>query len=73
MPQSRSQGRAPPAPRAGSSCGPSACGAGAASRPPAAEALAICAGSALGAGGAGWCWHRGGWGGMRSPASGSLL
>ena len=31
MPQSRSQGRAPPAPRAGSPC---ACGAGAAPRPP---------------------------------------
>ena len=34
MPQSRSQGRAPPAPRAGSPCGPCACGAGAAPRPP---------------------------------------
>ena len=52
MPQSRSQGRAPPAPRAGSPCGPCACGAGAASRPP-PPAEAIRAGSALGAGG-GW-------------------
>ena len=34
VPQSRSQGRAPPVPRAGSPCGPCACGAGAASRPP---------------------------------------
>ena len=51
--QSRSQGRAPSAPRAGSPCGPCACGAGAAPRPPAAEAAAIRAGSALGAGG-GW-------------------
>ena len=34
MPQSRSQGRAPSAPRAGSPCCPCACGADAASRPP---------------------------------------
>ena len=34
VPQSRSQGRAPPAPRACAPCGPCACGAGAASRPP---------------------------------------
>ena len=32
--QSRSQGRPPPAPRAGSPCGQSACGTGAAPRPP---------------------------------------
>ena len=51
MPQSRSQGQAPPARRAGSPCGPCSCGAGAAPRPPPAEA--ICAGSAVGA--------RGGW------------
>ena len=61
VPLSRSQGRAPPAPRAGSPCDPCACGAGAAPRPPAAEAAAIRAGSALGEGGAGW------------PASGSML
>ena len=71
VPQSRSEGRAPPAPRAGSPCDPCACGAGAASRPPHAEAIG--AGSALGAAGAGWCWGRGGWGGMSSPASGSML
>ena len=53
MPQSRFHGRAPPAPCAGSPCGPCACGAGAAPRPLAAEAAAIRAGSALGA--------RGGW------------
>ena len=51
VPQSRSQGRAPSAPRAGSPCCPCACGASAAPRPPPAQA--ICAGSALGAGG-GW-------------------
>ena len=51
VPQSRSQGRAPSAPRAGSPCCPCACGAGAAPRLPPAEA--ICAGSARGAGG-GW-------------------
>ena len=34
VPQSRSQGRAPSAPRAGSPCCPCACGAGAAPRPP---------------------------------------
>ena len=51
VPKSRSQGRAPPTPRAGSPCGPRACGAGAASRPPPAEAIR--AGSALGAGGLG--------------------
>ena len=73
VPQSRFQGRAPPAPRAGSPCGSCACGAGAAPRPPAAEAAAIRAGSALGAEGAGWCWGWGGWGGMRPPASGSML
>ena len=39
--------------------------------PPAAEAIR--AGSALRAGGAGWCRSRGGWGGMSSPASGSML
>ena len=71
--QSRSQGQAPSAPLAGPPRGPCACGAGAACRPPAAEAAAIRAGSALGAEGAGWCWGRGGWGGMRSPASGSML
>ena len=58
VPLSRSQGRAPPAPRAGSPTGPCACGAGAAPRPPPAEAIR--AGSALSAGGAGWCWGRGG-------------
>ena len=63
MPQSRSQGRAPPTPRAGSPCGPCACGASAAPCPPAAEAAAIRASSALGAGGAGWRWGRGGPGG----------
>ena len=63
MSQSRSQGRVPSAPRAGSPCGPCACGAGAAPRPPAAEAAAIRAGSALGAGGGGWFWCRGVWGG----------
>ena len=68
--QSRSQGRAPPAPRAGSPCSPCACGAGAAPRLPAAEAAAIRAGSALRAGGAGWCWGRGVGGGIRSPALG---
>ena len=73
MSQSRSQGQAPSAPRAGSPCGPCACGAGAAPRPPSAQAAAIRAGSALGAGGACWCWRRGGLGGMRSPASGSML
>ena len=51
--KSRSQGRAPSAPRAGSPCEPRACGAGAAPRPPAAGAAAIRAGSALAAGG-GW-------------------
>ena len=51
--QSWSEGRAPTAPRAGSPCGPCACGAGAAPRRPAAEAAAIRAGSAPGAGG-GW-------------------
>ena len=51
VPQSRSQGRAPSALRAGSPCCPCACGAGAAPRPPPAEAIR--AGSALGAGG-GW-------------------
>ena len=71
VPQSRSQGRAPPAPRAGSPCGPCACGAGAAPRHLPAEAIR--AGFALGAGGAGWCWGRGGWGEMSSPASGSML
>ena len=71
--QSRSQGRAPSAPRASSPCGPCACGAGAAPHPPAAEAVAIRAGSALGAEGAGWCWGPVGWGGMRSPASVSML
>ena len=34
VPQSRSQGLAPPAPRSGSPCGSCACGAGAAPRPP---------------------------------------
>ena len=71
--QSRSQGRAPSAPHAGSLCGPRACGTGAVPRPPAAGAAAIRAGSALGSGaaeGAGWCWGRGGSGGMRSPAWG---
>ena len=34
VPESRSPGRAPRAPRAGSPCGPCACGAGAAPRPP---------------------------------------
>ena len=62
VPQSRSKGRAPSAPGAGSPCCPCACGAGAAPRPPPAEAIR--AGSALGAGGAGWCWGRGGWGEM---------
>ena len=71
VPQSRFQGWAPPAPRAGSPCGPCACGAGAAARPPPAEAIR--AGSALGAGGAGSCRGRGGWGVMSSPASGSTL
>ena len=52
MPQSRSQGRAPSAPRAGSPRCPCACGANAAPRPPPAEAIR--AGSALGAGGGGW-------------------
>ena len=51
VPQSRSQGRAPSAPRAGSPRCPCACGAYAAPRPPPAEAIR--AGSALGAGG-GW-------------------
>ena len=51
--QSRSQGRAPSAPRAGSSSGPSAYGTGAAPCPPAARAAAIRAGSALGSGAAG--------------------
>ena len=46
---------------------------GAASPPSAAEAAAIRAGSALGVGAAGWCWGQGGFGGMRSPASGSML
>ena len=73
MPQSRSQGRPPPAPRAGSPCGPCACGAGAASRPPAAQAAAIRAGSALGAGGGQLVLGSGGLGGMRSLASGSML
>ena len=50
-PQSRSHGRAPSAPRAGSPRCPCACGADAAPRPPSAEAIR--AGSALGA--------RGGW------------
>ena len=59
--QSRSRGRAPSAPRAGSPRCPCACGADAAPRLPPAEAIR--AGSALGAGGAGWCWGRGGWGG----------
>ena len=59
--QSRSHGRVPSAPGAGSPCCPCACGADAAPRPPSAEAIR--AGSALGAGGAGWCWGRGGWGG----------
>ena len=71
MPQSRSQGRAPSAPRAGSPCCPCAYGAGDAPRTPPAEAIR--AGSALGAGGAGWCWGRGGWRGMSSLASGSML
>ena len=71
--QSRSQGRAPSAPRAGPPCGPCVCGAGVAPRPPAAGAAAICAGPALGAGGGGWCWGRGSWGGMSSPVSGSML
>ena len=39
--------------------------------PPRAEAIR--AGSALGAGEAGWCRGRGGWGGMRSLASGLML
>ena len=73
MSKSRTQGRAPSAPRTGSPCGPCACGARAAPRPPAAKAAAIRAGPALGAGGAGWCWGRVGLGGMRSPASGSML
>ena len=67
MIQSRSQGRAPSAPHAGSPCGFCACGAGAAPRPPPAEAIR--AGSAPGAGGAGWCWSHGGLGGMSSPVS----
>ena len=78
VPQSRSQGQAPSAPRAGSPCCPCACGAGAAPRPPPAEAIR--AGSALGAGGgAGWCRRRGrccrggggggGGGGCGGPAS----
>ena len=71
VPQSRSDGRAPSAPRAGSPHCPCACGADAAPRPPSAEAIR--AGSALGAGGAGWCWGRGGWGGTSLPASGSML
>ena len=58
VPQSRSQGRVPSAPRAGSPRCPCACGAGAAPRPPPAEAIR--AGSALSAGGAGWCRGRGG-------------
>ena len=41
------------------------------SPPPPAEAIR--AGSALAAGGAGWCWGRGGRGGMSCPASGSML
>ena len=71
VPQSRSQGRAPSAPRAGSPCCPCACGADAVPRPPPAEAIR--AGSALGAGGAALCRGRGGLGGMSSPASGSML
>ena len=51
--QSRCPGQAPSAPRAGSSCGPRACGAGAAPCPPAAGAAAIRACSALVSGAAG--------------------
>ena len=71
--QSRSQGRAPSAPRAGSPCGPRACGAHAAPQPPGAEAAAIRASSALGAGGGWLVLGSGGLGGMRSPASGFML
>ena len=71
VPQSRSQGRAPSAPRAGSPHCLCACGPDDAPRPPPAEAIR--AGSALGARGASWCWGRGGWGGTSSPASGSML
>ena len=71
VPQSRSQGQAPPAPRAGPPCGPCACGAGAAPRHPSAEDIR--AGSAHGAGGACWCLGREGGGGMSSPATGSML
>ena len=71
VPQSRSQGRAPSAPRAGSPCCPCACGAYAAPRPPPSEAIR--AGSALSTGAAGWCSGRGAWGGTSSPASGSML
>ena len=56
-PQSRSHGRPPFAPRAGSPRCTCACDADAALRPPSAEAIR--AGSALGAGGAGWCRVRG--------------
>ena len=61
VPQSRSQGGAPPAPRVGSPCGPCACGAGAAPRPPPPRPSAPAPLSARG--GAGWCWGRGGMGG----------
>ena len=71
VPQSRSQGLAPPAPRAGSPCGPVPAAPAPRPAPPPAEAIR--AGSALGVGGAGWCWGRGGKGGMSSPASGSML
>ena len=57
-PPSRSHGRPPSAPPAGSPRCPCACGADAAPRPSSAEAIR--AGSALGAGGA--CWCRGRWG-----------
>ena len=70
-PQSRSHGRPPSAPRAGSPRCPCACGADAAPRPPSAEAIR--AGSALGAGVAGWCRGRGGWGGTSLLASASML
>ena len=69
--QSTFHGRLPSAPCAGPPRCSCTCGAGATPRPPSAEATR--AGSALGAGGACWCWCRGGWGGMSSPASGSML
>ena len=63
--QSRSQSRAPSAPRAGSACGSCACGAGAVPCPLAARGAATRAGYALGSCAAGAGPHGGpvcGWG-----------